>query len=51
MKHLMPGFEATHDDLNKQPTVVKNVQKRFLDVPDNLESNIYRPLVSKYWVS
>ena len=51
MKHLMPDFEATHNDLNKRPTIVKSVQKRFMDIPNNLESHMYGPLVRKYCIS
>jgi hypothetical protein len=46
MKHLMPDFQAFHDELDKQPTVVENVQKRLLSVPNKLESLMYDQLVS-----
>jgi hypothetical protein len=51
MEHLMPGFEAIHDNLNKQSTLVKGVQKRFLNVPNKHESYMYDPLVSQWCVS
>jgi hypothetical protein len=51
MEHLMPGFKVVHGNLNKQPTVIKGVQKRFLNVPNKRESYMYDPLVSQCCVS
>jgi hypothetical protein len=41
MEHLMPSFEATHDNFNKQSTLIKGVQERFLNIPNNYEASMY----------
>jgi hypothetical protein len=47
MQHLMPSFEAIHDNLNKQLTVVRAVHKRFLNIPNSYEASMYDLLASQ----